>query len=70
MKIIKLNENQKPRFCYILALYLTDFLNTEITFNEVLDELFLYESDELPKDKILSQYVIHFLEELTIKQVR
>jgi hypothetical protein len=68
MEVIKLDQNQRPRFCYMAALHISDLLNTKITFNEVLDELFLYERGELPNDRILSQYVIELLENLTIKK--
>jgi hypothetical protein len=61
MKIIKLNEKDKPSFCMKLSRYLTDFLNTKVSFLEVTDELLLYECGMKPKNKVLSQYVVKFL---------
>lgn len=60
--------NNKALFCQNCANYLSSLLNTKILFPDVLDELSLYQWGMEPKDKILSQYVIKYLEDCTVNQ--
>lgn len=62
-KIIKMNPLGKPGFCKLEAKRLSDFLNTKITFDQVLTELSLYEWGKNPADKVLSHYIISDLED-------
>jgi hypothetical protein len=66
--IIKLNVNDKAKFCKRTAKYLSGFLNQEIKFIDVLDELSLYEWRLKPNNEILSKYVIQCLENSTINK--
>lgn len=63
-KIIKVED--KAGFCTRTAKYLSDFLNTKISFSDVLDELSLYEWGMSPKNKVLSYYVIETLKGVTV----
>ncbi|MBK7362682.1 MAG: hypothetical protein IPJ01_10340 [Micavibrio sp.] len=63
-KIIKVED--KAGFCTRTAKHLSDFLNTKISFSEVLDELSLYEWGMSPKNKVLSYYVIETLKGVTV----
>ena len=48
---------EKETYCSILSKHLTEFLGVKVTFNQVLDELFLLENGLKPKNKLINTWI-------------
>ena len=68
MSIIKLDSKDEPRFILNCSRFVSEVLNTEITFQEVSNELLLYKMGMNPTNEVVSKFMISFLEDVTINK--
>ena len=68
MSIIKIDSSQEPRFILECSKHISDILNTKVSFQEVADELLLYKWGSKPINKVVSKFMITFLEDVTINK--